>query len=521
MEFLKNKIIKNRVVLFLLFIYFCINLPNLTRLPIFNDESIYLDWGWFNTHFPGHLYDSLLDSKQPLMVWIFGIFENFFKDPLFAGRFVSVMIGSITALGIFTIAKKLLNESTAIIAIFLYSITPIFVFYNRQALMEASIACIGIWSFNAILNLLHKPSMRYGVILGIILGIGFLSKSSSLLFVVSSIFVVLFYSIIKKRAKFMKYYLISLLTFICVNIILFINPFFWQTLSSNSRYSLTLTDILTSAFSYWVNHLFGFFEIGFIFITPLVFIYALVGAFIMLKNKIKECQVFFVYFGLALLLEILSVRSQNQRYIVSFLPFLVISASYILGILLKGNLLKKTTAILSFFIPLILSFLIIFHPENYIMQLSKVSNYSEVSYILGQTSGYGINEVMEYIREHSSISQPSIILAPLNIGNPESAVDLYSQKSSNLVTLHIDASFFPKLSQYKCLNSEYPVFFVTRDDQRAGMDSYFSLEKSFPNPYSNYSVKIYNLKKNCSGNTLSLSDFYQNTVNFVMQMKQN
>jgi hypothetical protein len=62
----------------LVLIYFLSYLINLTLLPIFCDESIYLDWGWSNTHLPGALFNSLLDAKQPLLIWIFGIFEIFF-----------------------------------------------------------------------------------------------------------------------------------------------------------------------------------------------------------------------------------------------------------------------------------------------------------------------------------------------------------------------------------------------------------------------------------------------------------
>src|SRR4030042_6801086 len=88
--------------------YFTFNLLNLTKLPIFNDEAIYLDWAWSYTHTPGHLFDSLLDAKQPLMIWVFAFFENIFADPLIAGRFASVLIGAGTTWGIYLITKQLI-----------------------------------------------------------------------------------------------------------------------------------------------------------------------------------------------------------------------------------------------------------------------------------------------------------------------------------------------------------------------------------------------------------------------------
>ncbi len=385
--------------------------------------------------------------------------------------------------------------------------------------MEAGVACIGIWSGYMLLNLLHKPSTRNGILLGIVLGIGYFIKSSSLLFTVSSSLIILFYIIKKHQLELVKPYSISLVTFFCVNLLLFINPIYWQTLSTNSRYSYTPAEFFTFPVSAWLSHILGFFEIGFIFVTPLIFLSGIIGAVILWKRKVKNSKIVLIYFIFALLLEIFSVRFQCQRYLVSFLPFFIIPASYVFSLLWKGNIFKKSLVIISFFLPITLTAILIFNPEQYILQTSKVSGHADTGYIFGQTSGYGINETMQYITEHASPSVPNMVLFGLNIGNPESAVNVYSQKNSQLFGLHIDANFFPGIDQYKCLSSQYPVFFVTRDDQRVGMDKYFVLEKSFPNPYTKYSINIYTLKKDCNGKTLSLSDTYQNAIVRIMQLR--
>lgn len=488
-------------------------------MPVFNDESIYLDWAWSNTHMPGHLYDSLLDAKQPLMIWIFAFFENFFLDPLFAGRFASVLIGCASALGIYALAKKLFDKKIALTAALLYTVTPIFVFYNRQALMEAGVACLGIWSGYSLLNLLSKPSTKNGIVLGSVLGFGYFNKSSSLLFLASSLVVILYYLVKKHQSELIKPYGVSLITFLCVNLLLFINPVFWQTFSMNSRYSYTPAELFTFPVVAWVNHLLGFFEIGFIFVTPFTFLLGIIGVFILWKTKIKNGKVFITYFTIALVLEILSVKFQSQRYLVAFLPFFIIPAAYVFSSLWKGNILKKVLIVVSLFFPIILTTILLFNPEQYIMQLSKVSNKADTVYILGQTSGYGINETMQYIKTHASATLPNMVLFGLNIGNPESAVDVYSQRDTRLFGLHIDSKFFPGIEQYKCITSQYPVFFVTRDDQRGGMDRYFVLEKSFANPYSKYFINIYTLKKSCKGKTLSLSDTYQGAITRMIQLR--
>jgi uncharacterized membrane protein len=435
--------------------FFILHLTNLTLLPIVVDESIYLDWGWSHTHMPGTLYDAQLDAKQPLLIWIFGIFERFFSDPLFAGRLVSVIAGALTMLGIHTITRKLFNKHTAFIAALLYSIVPIFVFYNRQALMEASVACIGIWSFNALLNLIRSPSTRNSIILGIFLGIGFFIKSSSLLFILSFTMIILSYFFKHPRIELLKQYSISIGTFILVNLLVFINPVFWQTFSSNSRYSFTLSELTALPFSAWMSHLLGSFEIGVFFITPFIFVASSIGIIILWKNRMKNNQLFLVFFIVALILEISLTKFQHQRYLVAFLPFLIIPSSYVLGALWNGAFWKKSAVIISFLFPLAFTILIIFAPAQYILTLSKHSSYADTGYIYGPTSGYAITEVMQYIKGHSSSSLPNMVLFALNIGNPESAVDLYSQIDPHLYPLHLDRSFFPDIDEYKCFSSDF------------------------------------------------------------------
>jgi 4-amino-4-deoxy-L-arabinose transferase-like glycosyltransferase len=191
---------KHKYFLLIAVFYLIFHLINLTLLPIFNDESIYLDWSWNAAHIPGRLYDSLTDAKQPLMLWIFGFFTNFFEDPLYAGRFASVLIGLTTLSGIYVLTKNLFNQKTALVASLLFSVTPLFVFYNRQALMEAGVVSAGIWICIALLRLLHTPTPKNGVILGVLFGIGFYIKTSSVLFILCALLIIA-YMILRKKEQ--------------------------------------------------------------------------------------------------------------------------------------------------------------------------------------------------------------------------------------------------------------------------------------------------------------------------------
>jgi hypothetical protein len=387
--------------------------------------------------------------------------------------------------------------------------------------MEAAVGCIGIWAGYATLKLIEKHTIKAGLLLGFIFGLGFFIKTSALLFITSSSAILLWLIIVKKKTHLLKPYFMSIAAMILIDSILFIDSVFWQTISSNSRYSYSPIDAVTEPvvlLHAWLNNFTGFMQIGFIFISPFVFLAGLAGLFMIGKSKHNNRFAFLAYFILSLLLEILAARGQNQRYLSPFLPFLVISAAYVLTILCHGAIWKKLFVVLSCLLPSYLTLLIIFAPVQYIQLLSGISGYSDNSYISGNLSGYGINETMQYINHHASLSEPNMVLFGLQVGNPESAVDLYSNKSELLYPFHIDSRFFPGLNQYNCFTSQYPVFFVTRNGQMLGLDRFFTLAASFYTPDKLYAIKIYRLK-NCTGKSISLSTLYQPSINAEQQLK--
>lgn len=516
---MKRKILNNKILLILLLLFLTFHVINLTLLPIFNDEAIYLDWAWSHTHMPGHLYDSLLDAKQPFIIWIFAIFQNFFQDPLFAGRIASVLIGAISLTGFYLSAKIISNRNTAIIASLVFAVIPIVVFYNRQALMEAGVVCIGIWSFFWIVKFIKKPKIVNAINLGVILGIGFMIKSSTLIFLASAGLIIFYYIFRKNNKELFKPSLFLIVAFVAVNAIIFINPVFWENFSTNSRYSLSISEIFQFPFNVWMNNISALAEISFIYFTPTIFISGLLGVYLMVKSKNNYSILYIAYFAISLFLILLSARGLNQRYLVPFIALLIMPASVFLNSLWSRELWGKIVVIFIISVPLFVSIAQIYSPDFYILQTSKISRYADDSYIRGQTSGYGTREAILYIKNKASYDSPNMVLFGLNLGNPENAVNLYSSKDEKLYGMRIDANFFPNLDKIDCFTSDYPAFFVTRNDQLFGLDKYFKEVKSFPNPYVDYSVKIYSIKDNCEGNTLSLSQFYQPVILRIDQFK--
>ena len=100
MNFIRKHKLEFVLGLLIVILYFFLRLPNLTLQPIFADEAIYIRWAQVMKSEPTLRFLPLTDGKAPLFMWImmpmFKIFDSDLigvDDPLFAGRFLSVLSG--------------------------------------------------------------------------------------------------------------------------------------------------------------------------------------------------------------------------------------------------------------------------------------------------------------------------------------------------------------------------------------------------------------------------------------------
>jgi 4-amino-4-deoxy-L-arabinose transferase-like glycosyltransferase len=502
---LKKTIIKNKWIVFLSILYFVFRLINLTKLPIFNDEAIYLDWGWRETHRAGFLYYSLYDAKQPLLMWIFGIAESIISDPLFAGRFVSVVTGFLTLIGVYKLARYSFKEKVALVSVLFYIVIPIFSFYDRQALMESSIAAVGIWSCFFLLKSLKENSLVFSALSGITLGIGFFIKSSSLVFIFSYVLIIIVYIFFSKKIQIVNHFFTMAGFFLISISLLLINPQFWDTLASNSRYSLTVNELLNFPIGHWFNSLFVNIQIAFFHTTPLFFLIGLAGiVYILAKKKIFN-NLFLLFFLLSFSIATFLVRVPTDRYLISFLPFLVIPVSYvIIFVLHKNKNLGAIFVFIIFVIPLCLTLLEIVNPIDYFLLTGRYTPFGNSGYLQGATSGYAVNDAIAYFQKTSESSKIIISIGE-NTGNPESAISDYFYKNPNVQVVYLDSRLFGQnISLFDCFSSSVPLFFVAREEQLVGLDKYLQKLETIRNPYGLNTIGIYILKKNCKGKTFNL-----------------
>jgi len=169
----------------ILVVFFLFRLINLTILPIFADEAIYVRWSQVMKAEPTLRFLPLSDGKQPLFMWILMFVLGVIKNPLFVGRFLSVLTGLGSLIGIFLLSYELFkNKKTALIAGLFYAIVPFFVFFDRMALVDSLLAMLGIWFFYFGLLLIKNLRLDLAMITGMILGAALITKSPAIFFAI-------------------------------------------------------------------------------------------------------------------------------------------------------------------------------------------------------------------------------------------------------------------------------------------------------------------------------------------------
>jgi len=120
---------------------------NLTLLPVFVDEAIYIRWAQVMRAESTLRFLPLSDGKQPLFMWLVIPFLKVFSDPLLAGRLVSVTAGAATLVGIFLLAYVLFkSKKVAIMAALIYAVSPFSFFFDRMALADSLLSTFGVWT---------------------------------------------------------------------------------------------------------------------------------------------------------------------------------------------------------------------------------------------------------------------------------------------------------------------------------------------------------------------------------------
>ena len=529
-----NKHSSNFFFMAVVLLFLLTRLVHLTIIPIFNDEAIYISWAKIINE---DLHDIWLpikvDNSKPLFLWLIAIFLNLFENPLWAARFVSVLAGFFSLIGVYLIGQKLHSKWVGCLSALFYTVCPYYLFYDRMAHKDSLLNCLFTWLLFLTLEMLkmnENDRGRYYLAMGFTIGLSLLTKGTAILFVMLPLILIFIFSR-KNTLVLWKPLIFTYLPGFLIGI--FPYGFLFLTSSDfsvknifiptgNSLGQASITDILYriptnlyhgagGTISYFTTYL----TIPVTLLAAAFFIFQ----FKFIKNKtnvVLICYFLIPYFSL------LSVVGQgfSRHYLFCGTPILLCAAMALYyGVdhikkRIPGKSLYLTIApiaIIALYPAIIFDIKLLTEPEN----VSFVErDYDQ--YISDEFSGYGIPEALNYFKKVSTNKKIAVFTTP-NWGNPADSVYIYLSDSPNLsvYTTHwvFEQNLLParaskiiiknmyqkytgKNISELLINSDSYVYFICSSSEFEQhiflkKNKNFQLVRSFRKPSSTISIDIY------------------------------
>lgn len=244
---------KNKLIIIILFlIYVITRLINLTLLPVFADEAIYIRWATMIFRDPQqYLFLPLFDGKTPLFIWtLIPIVRTFTQNPLWGGRLLVVVFGLMTAWVLTRIVRNLHGSFRAEIMTFLlYTILPLTFFFDRMSLIDVPLTFFLSLTFLFGLKWNGSGTWKHALLTGCFWGLAFLTKSSAL-YVLPILIILGIYKSVSNHHKHMWYFLlqfaasgaVGLLFVVCLKI----SPLFPFLFNRSSDFAFSISEIITN-----------------------------------------------------------------------------------------------------------------------------------------------------------------------------------------------------------------------------------------------------------------------------------
>lgn len=422
---------------------FGVRLYRLTLLPIFDDEAIYIRWSQIMRAEPTLRFVPLSDGKQPFFMWAIIPFFKLFSDPLFAGRFLSVLCGTATLIGVIILAYVLFrSRKVAIIGGIIYAFSPFVFFFDRTALVDSMLSMFGVWFFIFEVLTSKKERLDLAMLSGFLLGGALLTKSPALFFVLllpATWILSKWNGGIKKIAV----HLIKLVSLSIVTLaigygmynILKLGPNFNMVAIRNKDYVYPISHLWTS----FKDPLLIFLKMAFEWIVvmgpwPLLAL-GIIGVILNFKKYWREILLLVVLFLGPIVVQSEFAKVFTARYLLFSIPFLVVLGSS--AFLIKSRVLQ-TICIITLLIFVLqatkFDYYLLADAERANLPRSERSGYLEE-----WTAGTGIKEVADILNAQASKNPNQRIVVGTEgyFGTLPDGLQIYVNASTNITVIGV------------------------------------------------------------------------------------
>lgn len=463
--------------------YFILRLPNLTLLPVFADEAIYIRWAQVMKSEPTLRFLPLMDGKTPLFMWVMMPVFKVFNDPLFAGRILSVGSGFITLLGLFMLSKTLISGRVALWSVFLYVVTPFFVFFDRMALVDSMLTAFSVWSIYLAFLLIRHPRFDLAMILGYLLGGALLTKTPAFFTILTVPFtaITLNFKAANRQGRILKLallWLIALVIAMAIYNILRLGPSFSSLNSRNQDYVLSPLDIIFRPWDPFIPHLGDLSDwfpklLGYPFL-----IFLSMGIFVSIIRKNIYLMAILLISFIPLFIEMALLRTFTARYILFSVTYFTIFAAF--GIDQVVQLAMKRIPFKLVFG--IITLIMLVWPGYYLyylhfdMENTPMPRVEKNGYLRQWTAGFGLKEIADYLHQQS-VNQDIVVGTDGGFGTLPEGLQIYTDKNRRI-------AYIPSISspsaQLNNAAKEHPTFFVANKSQESKFGENLELIKTYP-----------------------------------------
>ncbi|MBI3342219.1 glycosyltransferase family 39 protein [Candidatus Curtissbacteria bacterium] len=392
--------------IFLAISFLLTRLVNLKIIPIFTDEAIYTYWAQVALHDPANRFISLEDGKQPLFIWLVAIVQGFVSDPLTATRLVSIISGAGSLIGLYILTKMVINKRAAYIACLVYIFLPFTLLYDRMGLYDSLLTTTVIFSVYFSIHLAKKPRFKTAILTGVSLGLGLITKSSALIYM---LLLPMPFILLTSPKKYLKNVVrwgffaagAAFLSQVIYNG-LRLSPLFYMINRKNLTFIRPFSDFVKEPFLFFIPNVRSITNWQISYLGYPLFFFTVIALAYGLYKKNKNMVLLASYIAVPFLVEAFFNNVLYPRFVLFYFPFAIIIIAYGLDKLksrAKNVFLFAAAVTVLFAYPITNSYYLLTDPPK-----ATIADSDKNQYIQEWPAGFGVKEIVETLKTESAKS---------------------------------------------------------------------------------------------------------------------
>jgi 4-amino-4-deoxy-L-arabinose transferase-like glycosyltransferase len=452
-------------------LYFVSRLVNLSNLPIFTDEAIYIRWAQIAEQDSAWRFISLTDGKQPMLIWAGIIALKLINDPLVAMRFVSVISGFFGMIGLGLLARELFkNTRIGIFASLLYLVSPFTLMYDRMALMDSMLAMFSIWALYFSILLVRHLRLDIALILGMIIGGAVLTKTSGFFTIYLLPFTLFLFDFKNKkwRKNLLKWIGLVIIASIMSQVyysVLRLSPWFHMISQKDTIFIYPFDEWLTHPFRFFLGNLHGLADwaIGYLTIPAVILVFI---AVLFIFKKWREKLLLIAYFSAPFVALALFGQVLYPRFILFMVMPLLILAAWSLWFLFEKIETLKNHALYLLVSGSLIFFYSVYTDSKILFSIvtAPIPKSDSGQYINDHPAGWGIREVNDFLEKETRGKQIAVYTEG-TFGLLPYGIEIYLVNNPNIKIVGVWP--IPEMMSQEMLDSiaSHPTYYISNKFQ--------------------------------------------------------